>query len=50
MLDFSEKTTQLVNVCPYCNAVLGRASGKVQRDDVDVGILESDEKAEEHRQ
>jgi uncharacterized Zn-finger protein len=50
MLDFSDKKTQLVNVCPYCNAVLGRATEKVPKEDVDVGVLNSDEEAEESRQ
>jgi hypothetical protein len=26
MLDFSQGTTRLVNVCPYCNHILGNAS------------------------
>ncbi len=38
MLDFSSGKAKLVNVCPYCNAMLGN---KVKKDeqDVDVGIL-----------
>lgn len=49
MLDFSGKETKLVNVCPYCNAVLGRACDEVEKDNLDVGILDQDEKAENRR-
>jgi uncharacterized protein with PIN domain len=49
MLDFSNKKTQLVNVCPYCNAVLGKASDEVDKDNIDVGILDSNEKTEKYR-
>lgn len=50
MLDFSDKKTQLVNVCPYCNAVLGRAADQVDKDNVDVGVLNLDEKTEKSKQ
>lgn len=45
MLDFSGGKTRLVNVCPYCNHVLGSAEKK----DVgssDVGVLNLGEKRE----
>ncbi len=40
MLDFSAGKTRLVNVCPYCNHVLGEAEAehpKRENDDVHVG-------------
>jgi uncharacterized Zn-finger protein len=49
MLDFSNKKTQLVNVCPYCNTVLGRASNQVEKEDIDVGVLDLDEKTKESK-
>lgn len=49
MLDFSGKETKLVNVCPYCNAVLGRASGEHEKGDVEVGFLDLDEKVQKRR-
>lgn len=39
MLDFSSGKTRLVNVCPYCNQVLGEA----EHDNVKVRVLEPDE-------
>jgi uncharacterized Zn-finger protein len=39
MLDFSGKKTRLVNVCPYCNHVLGSADEKESDVDVRVGEL-----------
>jgi hypothetical protein len=39
MLDFSSGKTRLVNVCPYCNQVLGDA----EHDNVKVRVLEPDE-------
>jgi uncharacterized protein with PIN domain len=50
MLDFSDKKTQLVNVCPYCNAVLGKASEETKHDTTEVGILGPDEKTEKSKQ
>jgi uncharacterized Zn-finger protein len=49
MLDFSGKETKLVNVCPYCNEILGRACGEVEKDNVNIGILDQDEKVEKRR-
>jgi uncharacterized Zn-finger protein len=46
MLDFSDKKTQLVNVCPYCNVVLGKACSEVEKENIDVRVLGLDEKAE----
>jgi len=40
MLDFSGKEARLVNVCPYCNRILGNAKEKVDKDDIDVGALD----------
>jgi hypothetical protein len=42
MLDFTSGKAQLINVCPYCNHVLGDA-GHV---DTDVGVIGPDEKEE----
>ncbi|MDH5483236.1 MAG: hypothetical protein OEY22_10250 [Candidatus Bathyarchaeota archaeon] len=42
MLDFSDGKTKLVNVCPYCNYVLGKADAK--ESDSDIGIVDLDEK------
>lgn len=39
MLDFSSGKARLINVCPYCNQVLGDA----EHDDVKVGVVEPDE-------
>jgi len=39
MLDFSSGTSRLVNVCPYCNAVLGSADEK-SLETVNVGLDE----------
>jgi uncharacterized Zn-finger protein len=36
MLDFSEGKAKLVNVCPYCNAVLGSAEKESSQNDEDV--------------
>lgn len=46
MLDFSSGKTRLVNVCPYCNHVLGDANS---RDHVDIHVAdtEQEEVAEE---
>ncbi|NWF86464.1 hypothetical protein HXY32_01400 [Candidatus Bathyarchaeota archaeon] len=49
MLDFSGKQTKLVNVCPYCNEVLGTASDNEGKADVKVGVLDSNEKIENRR-
>lgn len=49
MLDFSGKQTKLVNVCPYCNEVLGTASDNEEKTDVKVGVLDSNEKIEKRR-
>ncbi|NWG10641.1 hypothetical protein HXY33_02655 [Candidatus Bathyarchaeota archaeon] len=49
MLDFSSKKTQLVNVCPYCNTVLGRACDEVEKDNIDIRTLDLDEKEEKSR-
>jgi uncharacterized Zn-finger protein len=38
MLDFSGGKTRLVNVCPYCNHVLGDADEK--ESDSDVGVVD----------
>jgi len=41
MLDFSGGKTRLVNVCPYCNRVLGDVdAGEKERDGVRVRDLE----------
>lgn len=46
MLDFSGGKTRLVNVCPYCNCVLGDAdSGERDRDE--VGVVDLKEEVEE---
>jgi DNA-directed RNA polymerase subunit RPC12/RpoP len=45
MLDFSSGKAQLVNVCPYCNHVLGDA-GHV---DMNVRVIEPCEKEEMHQ-
>ena len=44
MLDFSSGKTQLINVCPYCNHVLGD-SGKV---DTNIRVFQPDEEEEVH--
>jgi uncharacterized Zn-finger protein len=41
MLDFSSGKTRLVNVCPYCNEVLGNT----EPDDVRVRLVAPDEEA-----
>lgn len=48
MLDFSngDEKARLVNVCPYCNHVLGKAEEKVE--DVAVGVVDS--QGEENRE
>jgi hypothetical protein len=46
MLDFSSGKTRLVNVCPYCNHVLGDANNK-NRVDIHVADTEQEEVAEE---
>jgi uncharacterized Zn-finger protein len=48
MLDFSGGKTRLVNVCPYCNHVLGTADEK-QEDLRDVGVVDLDERKVEER-
>lgn len=42
MLDFSGGKTRLVNVCPYCNHVLGREGGEAEKED--VGVLDLDKR------
>jgi len=43
MLDFGGGKTRLVNVCPYCNRVLGSAdAGEKERDGVGVRDLEEE--------
>ena len=43
MLDFSRGRVRLVNVCPYCNYVLGSAdAGEKERDGVGVRDLEEE--------
>lgn len=44
MLDFSGKEPRLVNVCPYCNTILGAAKDRVEKDDVEVRALDYEEK------
>jgi uncharacterized Zn-finger protein len=39
MLDFGSGKTRLVNVCPYCNFILGSADG-----DVEVGMVDLQER------
>jgi hypothetical protein len=41
MLDFSKETTQLVNVCPYCNHVLGSTA---KTDPDNIRVIGPDEK------
>jgi uncharacterized Zn-finger protein len=50
MLDFSngDEKARLVNVCPYCNHVLGRAEEKAE--DVVVGTANSEEENREVQQ
>jgi hypothetical protein len=43
MLDFSGGRTRLVNVCPYCNHILGSANEKTE---TDVEVVDLDEKEE----
>jgi uncharacterized Zn-finger protein len=44
MLDFGGGKTRLVNVCPYCNYILGSANG-----DVEVGIVDLQEREVEKK-
>jgi uncharacterized Zn-finger protein len=46
MLDFSGGKTRLVNVCPYCNHVLGSADAG-ERDMGEVGVRDVEEEVEE---
>jgi hypothetical protein len=48
MLDFSGGKTRLVNVCPYCNYILGDANGKSQVD-IHVADTEQEETVEERQ-
>jgi len=41
MLDFTRGTTRLINVCPYCNHVLGSADGEKELND--VGLADREE-------
>ena len=45
MLDFSGGKTRLVNVCPYCNHVLGSAEEE-KGEDSDIGVLDLDKEKE----
>jgi uncharacterized Zn-finger protein len=45
MLDFSSGKTRLVNVCPYCNHVLGSAE---EAEKEDVGVFDLEKKKVEH--
>jgi len=45
MLDFSGGKTRLVNVCPYCNYVLG-STEEVEKED--VGVFDLEKKKVEH--
>ena len=45
ILDFSGGKTRLVNVCPYCNHVLGSAE---EAEKEDVGVLDLEKKKVEH--
>jgi uncharacterized Zn-finger protein len=47
MLDFSSGKTRLVNVCPYCNHVLGDADEKAS--DVDVQVVDLNKKEVNHK-
>jgi hypothetical protein len=44
MLDFSSGKARLVNVCPYCNHILGDANGKSP---VDVHVADTEEEVVE---
>jgi len=46
MLDFGGGKTRLVNVCPYCNCVLGEA-GAGERDRDEGGVVDLEEEVEE---
>lgn len=43
MLDFGSRKAKLVNVCPYCNAKLGDANEKDEKE-FETGVLSPDEK------
>ena len=45
MLDFGGGKTRLVNVCPYCNHVLGSAEEE-KGEDSDIGVLDLDREKE----
>jgi len=49
MLDFGSGKTKLVNTCPYCNARLGEENVKEDEEDVEVGVLGSDERVKTSR-
>jgi len=49
MLDFSSGKAKLVNVCPYCNVKLGEEYVKKDEEDVEVGVLGSDERVKTSR-
>ena len=49
MLDFGSGKAKLVNVCPYCNARLGEEYIKKDEEDVEVGVLGSDERVKTSR-
>jgi len=49
MLDFAHGKTRLVNVCPYCNAMLGEANEKVSKKDVEIGFLNPEDKLKAER-
>ena len=40
MLDFSDGKTKLVNVCPYCNTILGSAEEKDSDSDITIADLD----------
>ena len=46
MLDFGGGKTRLVNVCPYCNRVLGSADADEKERD-GVGVRDLEEEVEE---
>lgn len=48
MLDFGGGKTRLVNVCPYCNCVLGDADAG-ERDRDEVGVIGVEEEVEEEQ-
>jgi len=49
MLDFGSGKAKLVNTCPYCNARLGEEYVKEDEKDIEMGILDPDEKVKTSR-